>query len=209
MTTKTTANLKLVVRTLDHPIVPFAIALSIFLVAGIIAALGRASAPAPAAVATPARPIILIATPAPATPAALSVASAGPNSRRALVAYASPDGAVIGAIEAGRHYGFLARSGDGWLQLDIDGSGAVWVRSADLIGAPDLADVATPTDAPRVVVVSVPARVQVEAAPTPAWSTPERATLDQTDPRCTGAADNAISDQCGLSPAQLNVARQR
>lgn len=164
MTTNTTTNLRLAARKLDRPIVITAVVLAIFLVAIVAAAVGH-HMPAPvAAVPTPGL-VILIATPA-SPPTRISVASASASLLpRAVVAYASPDGSVIGAVEAGRHYGFLARSGDGWLQLAIDGSGAVWVRASDLIGAPDLADVATPTSAPRVVIVRQP--ISVSSPPTP------------------------------------------
>lgn len=204
--TTTTTNLKLAVRKLDRPeIITFACVL-IFVVAIAVAVVGHhLPAPAVAVAPTPAL-VILIAT---ATiPTSISVASANANVLpRAVVAYASPDGLVIGAVEAGRHYGFLARSGDGWLQLAIDGSGAVWVRSADLIGAPDLANVATPTSGPRVVVVSGSAYDDDAPAATmepryntqdPSWyttvATPEPAFVQAV----IGADPNALA--CNGSP---------
>lgn len=56
---------------------------------------------------------------------------------RAVVAFAAPDGAVLGPVEAGRAFTFISAI-DGWLFLDIEGSGRVWVRASDLSGTPFL-----------------------------------------------------------------------
>lgn len=104
---------------------------------------------------------------APAATPAAARATQAPNGQlvldRAVVAYASPDGALLGAIEAGRSYMPLGGQ-DGWQQLDVDGSGAVWVRWAELGIVPTAAPPA-PTDTPAVesvIVEAAPAIVGVE-----------------------------------------------
>jgi hypothetical protein len=106
-----------------------------------------ATAPA-AGVATPAATIA--PTPAP-TPAAAPLA----RLERAVAAFAAPDGAYLGVIEAGRPYTPLARLGDAWTQIDAEESGRVWIRAAELAPDAALPDLATPT--PRPVPTSPPA----------------------------------------------------
>jgi hypothetical protein len=86
--------------------------------------------------------------------------------QRACVAYDAPGGNAIGAIEQGRAYSVVARSGADWLQLDVDGSGLVWVKSGEL--NPDQAnvpDLATPIPQPQPVYVYVPQPAQPVQAP--------------------------------------------
>jgi hypothetical protein len=114
--------------------------------------------------------IILIATQAAVvvpTAAPIQVAAVAPNTlRRAVVAYDSPNGNVIGAIEQGRAYTVLARFGSDWLQADVVGSGAVWLKADQVLDLPaDLVDLA-PTAAP--VIVYQPVYQPAYAAPTPA-----------------------------------------
>jgi hypothetical protein len=160
------------------PTLSFAIAL--FIIAGGIASVkGLRSAYEAVTVPTPMLPIVIIASPLPLQPPtavpAVQVAAVLPNRlRRAAVAYDSPNGNVIGAIEQGRAYQVLARFGGDWLQADVVGSGVVWLRSADVLDLPDgLVDL-QPPPAPAVVYVPVSAPAPayaaplVEAAPTPA-----------------------------------------
>jgi hypothetical protein len=114
-------------------------------------------------------PVIIIATAKPGQP--VIQAAAGNTTRTAMVAYASPGGIVLGAIEAGRPYRLLARYGADWLQIDADGSGQVWVKAPTLLGLPDVADI-QPTATPEVIVISAPpveapADVQVDAPAEP------------------------------------------
>jgi hypothetical protein len=76
-------------------------------------------------------------SPLPATPFAVA--------GRLLIAFASPDGIVLGAIESTRAITPTAHYGDSWIQADVQGSGLVWLRASD---APDLA-VTGPDLAPR------------------------------------------------------------
>src|SRR5205823_2105642 len=112
-------------------------AICVVALSGVLAAIGRIqSMPTVAAVPTQAlpAPIIIIAspqmdgprpTPAP-TPAAVVAAVVPENAlRRAVVAWDSPNGSVIGAIEQGRAYTVLAKWGSDWLQADVSGSGVV------------------------------------------------------------------------------------
>lgn len=89
----------------------------------------------------------------------------------ATVAYAAPDGAVLGALDAGRAYTPLARYGATWLLADVTGSGAVWLLVEDVgLPAGQIADIA-PTPAPVVVVIErpvpVPAAAPIVQAPPP------------------------------------------
>jgi hypothetical protein len=114
--------------------------------------------------------IILIATQAAVAPPTavppIQVAAIAPNAlRRAVVAYDSPNGNVIGAIEQGRAYTVLARFGAEWLQADVTGSGVVWLKADQVLDLPaDLVDLAPPP-APAVVYVAV-------SAPAPAYAAP-------------------------------------
>jgi hypothetical protein len=90
---------------------------------------------------------------------------------RAVVAYDAPDGKVLGAIEPGRPYQLLARSGTAWVLLAIEGSGMVWVRRDDLEG---VVDVATPVSSAQPIVIAAeqrrvtPSTLAATAAPTKA-----------------------------------------
>jgi hypothetical protein len=93
--------------------------------------------------------------------------STEPALTRAVVAFDAPDGQVLGAIEGGRRYRVLARSGLSWAQLDVDGSGAVWVRLAELDALAGALDLATPvpTPPPQVrYITSLPAPAPPPAA---------------------------------------------
>lgn len=113
-------------------------------------------------------PVILLATATPPLPTMpVAATPSGPTLPRAVIAYAAPDGIVLGAIEPGRAYRLAARSGDFWLQLDVADSGLVWVRASDLpeIAAPDLATpVPQPTPAP-IYIAPAPAMPAAPAMP--------------------------------------------
>lgn len=157
-------------RWYDLP-TPVAAALVIFFLLLIGLLIGRVRSTPAAAMPTPA--IIIIASPLPqgipptAVPAA-QVAALPPNVlRRAVVAYDSPNGGVIGAIESGRTYAVVARWGSDWLQADVSGSGVVWLKADQVLDLPDgLVDL-QPAPQPAVVYVSAPAY----AAPTPTEQT--------------------------------------
>ncbi|MFV9506135.1 MAG: hypothetical protein AB4911_16410 [Oscillochloridaceae bacterium umkhey_bin13] len=114
------------------------------------------------------RPIIATPTlglPGPATAQGLA---------QAMVAYAAPDGQVLGALEPGRPYRLVARSGVDWAQLDVarpgETSNLVWVHAAALpeLRGIQVADLAThiPTPAPQIIMVAAPTIAPV--APVPA-----------------------------------------
>lgn len=92
---------------------------------------------------------------------------------RAIVAYDAPNGGALGALEAGRAYSLVAIS-DAWQQIDIEGSGLVWVRSWELAGEPQPTATATPPPTATLVPYVPPAPVQQRPAyvppPTPDWS---------------------------------------
>ena len=120
----------------------------------------------------PLQSVIIVATPSvmstPSIPTTTPVSlSTETRLSAAVVAYAAPDGTVLGPVDADRAYTITARYGTDWLQADIDGSGLVWIRSQELgmvtvAGAlPDL------RPAPTAVVVYV-----VQEVPPPAGMTP-------------------------------------
>lgn len=126
------------------------------------------------------RPATPSAPPAPAPTMAPTLAptiapTAAPVLDRAIVAYASPGGDVIGAIEPGRPYRLEARA-PGWVQLAIAGSGLVWVRSGDIIVDPaalaalPLAPVAAPATPPTALPLAPVAAPAAPAAPAAACS---------------------------------------
>ena len=96
---------------------------------------------------------IVVATTATATPA-LVVPMTSKAYARVLddqrEAYAEPNGAFLGAIEAGRGYAPLHSTVEGWDYFDVAGAGPVWLRK--------------PTPAPDVpLVVDAPAPTAVPA----------------------------------------------
>jgi hypothetical protein len=185
ITHSTTTRLRLRIRDKLHifmsqrdPLVLIAGLISIPLIAlSIGASVYRSLPPPPLTAIVPTfAPIILIAT-APAvvvpTQAPIQVAATLPNTfTRAVVAYDSPNGSALGAIEQGRAYAVLARWGSDWLQADVVGSGVVWLKADQVLDLPSgLADLQPP---PTAVVVERPIYV---AAPMPAIATPESYTV--------------------------------
>ena len=81
--------------------------------------------------------VIIVATPrvlpTPTVPAATPVPLAiETHLNAAVVAYDAPNGNVLGPVDADRRYTITARYGSDWLQADIEDSGRVWLRSAEL-----------------------------------------------------------------------------
>ena len=89
---------------------------------------------------------------------------------RPVGAFAAPDGAYLGTIEAGRAYTPTARLGTSWTQIDADGSGRVWIAARELAPDARLADLAPPTPlptSPPPPPPAAPAVVYQEAPPAP------------------------------------------
>lgn len=108
---------------------------------------------------------------------------------RAVVAYAAPDGVVLGSIEPGRPYTATARLGLEWTRIAAEGSGLVWVRAAELPPASDLADLATPTQRPLPTAAPAPVVVVREAPPQPT--------------QCATVRGGGVSVQrCGAAPLE-------
>jgi hypothetical protein len=126
-------------------------ALLAVLVAWAIAAQGT---PAPAPTATPTAAPTAAAT----APAAAVVPTSRPMLPRAIAAFDAPDGTVVGALDAGRCY-TLEDKRDGWRQLNVCGSGLVWVRAWEMDGSgpptatPEPTPIPLPTADPRPVQV--------------------------------------------------------
>ncbi|HEU5103499.1 MAG TPA: hypothetical protein VFU22_30980, partial [Roseiflexaceae bacterium] len=115
--------------------------------------------------ATPAAPT----APATAHPTAIPTAqaTAAPTAApatavRLLAAFAAPDGSTLGTIEATRAITPVAHFGSDWIQAEVEGSGLIWLRAADLPGTelvgPDLAP--RPTARPVAAPASAPAPTQ-------------------------------------------------
>jgi hypothetical protein len=210
------ARLRAWLRSLDPWQISASAALTIVLAGVLARSIFHQVAPAPA-------PIIIVATPAlptaPATPSpALAVAGSGATrtTARAVIAYSMPDPASpIGAVEPGRAYTPTAQIGDAWLVAEVAGSGTVYLQIAELYGLADLPRTAEPTP-PPIIIVEQPQQpeqlgimaVDQAAVPTaPPMPTP-LAVLAQDDPRCTGALDGTIAEDCGLDRALLREAEQ-
>lgn len=159
----------------------------IVLLAGLYAAQRAPSAlPAPPAAAT--RPAAAEGAPSAAAPAPAAPAPAQ-QLPRAVVAYAAPDGAVLGSIEPGRPYTPTARLGDAWTRITAAGSGLVWVRASELPAAPGLPDLATPTPPPPPPATAAPVVVVREAPPQPT--------------QCATVRGGGVSIQrCGAAPLE-------
>lgn len=111
---------------------------------------------------------LVMLLPSPTLGVAVPTASAGlPH---AIVAYAAPNGAVLGALEQGRSYRVVARAGTDWVQIDVAAAGTapnlVWVAAdeiPELAALAQLLDLATPVPTATTHVVHVAA-----TAPAPA-----------------------------------------
>jgi hypothetical protein len=122
--------------------------------------------PRPARPAAPARPPLsprLRYQMATATATAASILAAPPTAQQPsptmppaamLPAYAAPNGAALGQIEATRDITPTAHYSSDWIQADVQGSGLVWLRAVDFprlaIVGPDLAPRPTATARPYV-----------------------------------------------------------
>ena len=84
------------------------------------------------------QPVLIVSTPTPVSTPVVPTIRPTPTTTTesrlsaAVVAYAAPDGTVLGPVDADRAYTITARYGTDWLQADIDGSGLVWIRSQEL-----------------------------------------------------------------------------
>lgn len=148
---------------------------------------------------------------APAAPAAAvapsavaTSASGGPTLPAAMVAYTSPGGSVIGALEPGRPYAVVGRSGADWLQIDIGEPKPVWVPA--FAGAPAAAvpDLATPTPEPTATpvpyVAPAPAYVPL---PDPAYVAPTA--VPQATCKAVILDGQEIGQACGYDAAAIHA----
>jgi len=137
------------------------------------------------------------AAPAPAVQptAAPSAATVAPPAAttvlgRAVVAYDAPDGAPVGALDAGRPYTVAEELGS-WRQLDVAGSGLVWVRAWEMDG------IAPPTPTPLPTAIPVPT-----AAPAPVRVVPVGPAVTCV-PVLDGDNGNAyLGEACGATSEQ-------
>lgn len=107
-------------------------------------------------------PSTVSTTPVPA------IAVAAPTIGRAIVAYAAPDGAVMGAIAPDRAITVTGTFGSDWMQIEAAGSGRVWVHTVDVpsglldpAALAQLPNLAPPTATVAPTAVPVPASASV------------------------------------------------
>jgi hypothetical protein len=145
----TTTNLQPPRRAWYDLPVPLAIAICVFSLIAIAFLVGKIhSAPAVAAVPTPA--LIIIATPVPTPAAVIQVIVP-----RFVVCYDQPvNGAVLGPIPAPDASAIVARYGAAWVMTPWNG-GYCWLRAAD-VGLPDVADLEPPPQPQVIYVASQP-----------------------------------------------------
>lgn len=194
----------------------------LFLVGVLIALISRAPV-APLAQSTGQPTLAPTAAPAP-SPSALPDRPGG-SLMQAVVAYAAPDGAVLGSIEPGRGFVPVGRYGGGWVQLDVQGSGRVWVRRGEapldamdmdvLATLPDLAPPPTATPAPAQQAPVAPIAQPRQPAVCDAASAPYRVERQVLNDRnipigefevwsCVSQAD--VEQQAAATEAELRAA---
>jgi hypothetical protein len=139
-------------------------ALSLLIVVAVLMGVWSARPDAPSSVQQPTpAPVILVATPLPATFIPIAASSVELLLLRAVVAYDAPDGTVLGATLPGRPYQLVARSGAAWVLLAVEDSGSVWVRRDELEGVVDLA--APLPSAQTIVITNEQQRTAPDALP--------------------------------------------
>jgi hypothetical protein len=178
----------------EHLLTAAGIAGGLIAAALLIALIGVTSPTAPALPARPAPTVAPTAAPVPT-----SAPPSAPPAARIVVAFAAPDGAVLGGFDAGREQlTIVGRYGDGWAQVRRADGSEVWMRVSDLdqagqdalATAPDLAP-PTPRPAPAAVPVVVPpAPPQAPAPPVPATPAPTEVPAPTVDTLATTIARN-------------------
>lgn len=145
------------VQTIGMVAVPIIIAAALLIAVFVITQ--QRPTPTPRPTARPDLPTATIPSPRPTPSAILS---------KAIVVYAAPEGQLLGAVDSTRAYTPTARYGESdWLQVEVAGSGKVWVHRADVQAEPlaSLPDLAPPPTA--TMVPAPPAPVIVYAPPSP------------------------------------------
>lgn len=147
----------------------------------------------------PTQPVVYPPTPAPTVAPAAPTIAPVPTAAPAMIdAYASPDGALLGQIEADRQIAVAAHYGAGWIAYQ-DGAGLVWIRAVDrpdlALAGPDLAPAATqPQTGQGPTVIgewTPPAETQPPAPPEPTQTWPTSAPVSPAD-----FAKPDIRDRC-------------
>lgn len=150
--------------------------------------LGRPpSTPAEPATIRPSTSTAIEEVQANAVTVSITADSEHPRLARAVVAYAAPEGPVVGALEPGREYTPTGRLDTSWLQLEVAGSGLVWAQAAELEAATEmiarLPDLATPTPqpppTPEPTPTPAPAPVVAPPAPIAPIAPPRRCTPER------------------------------
>lgn len=139
----------------------------------IVASRAPTSAPPTVTAATSAQPTVNAPTIAVTSAAIAPVATIipPPTLGRALVAYAAPDGAVMGAISPDRAISLTGTFGSDWVQIHTSDSGAVWVKGSDLptsvLDAVALATLPNLAPPPTATALPVPTLAPVAATIAP------------------------------------------
>lgn len=123
----------------------------------------------------------------------------------AMVAYAEPGGAVIGALEPGRPYLVVGRSGIGWLQINIGQPAPVWVRAWDGAAISAVPDLSTPTPRPTATPVPYVAPAYVPL-PAPAYVAPTE--IPVATCKTVIFDGQQIGQACGHNQAEIMATNQ-
>lgn len=182
------------------------IAGAVVLVLVLLAVVGVLERLAPrATTATATTPTTLPTAAATALPRPTSAPAVSHRLPRALVAYDAPDGNTLGAIEPGRVYTPTAQLNTEWIQLEVAGSGLIWVKATDL---PEV----QMTDLPTVTPEQPTAR-PATAAPAAAPAEPAAPCTPETAPYKVGwrvEVDGLpVGEAFGYSCISQNEAEQR
>lgn len=143
--------------------------------------IGRASQAAPAP--RSAAPTVASGRQAAPTPTGAPTAPA----QRLLVAFAAPDGAALGAIESTREMTATAHYGDAWVQVNVSGSGLVWLRSSEVPNMAGIGPDLSPRSAPPIAAArpaAIPAAPPAAPAPTEAPHCAQVGTAGNTIQKC-------------------------
>lgn len=158
------------------PLAPVAMIASAALLIGVLSyGLGR----------TPAQPLQLPPTSAQSFQTAPTAApTPAATAEIAMIdAYAAPGRLLLGQIETTRQINPVAHYGAGWIHADVEGSGLVWLRAADV---PDLA-LAGPDLAPAAVQPPTGRGLGVDTSND--WTQPDATPVPPTEPVATPAPE--------------------
>jgi hypothetical protein len=159
--------------------------------------LGRAPAPAASEPAAPTDAPVVAAAPVAAAPAGVPLPLAA-------VAYDSPGGTAIDALEPGRRCVPVQRPDLDWVQLECDAAGLVWVRAKKLTGLEDQLP-PIPTPAPTATPEPPPPPRPAPVYQAPVYVPPAPAPLECAEMIVDG---QSYGQACASTRAELMATHQ-